>query len=285
MSLGGGFLLGHARARLHSLAVDVGHAFRDLGQQLGRVEPPERALGDQQRFPDDRRRVLHLCENETAIADKVEQGVLVLGADLRVIVPYLCYLLSVDPGDPAVLAMDPQQRRAEIFDALRQLLVQASQVRPQVMVIEDVRWLDKTSEESLVYSADSIPGARILQILTYRPGYTHPFGEDTFHTRIALGTLSPEDSVQMAQAVLAAESLPEELKSLIVTKAEGNPFFVEEVVKSLQEVGAIRRDGERYVSAHRLDEIVVPDTIQDVIMARIDRLEEAPKKTLQLGGF
>jgi predicted ATPase len=76
--------------------------------------------------------------------------------------------------------------------------------------------------------------------------------------------------------------LPQELKSLIVKKAEGNPFFVEEVVKSLQEVGAIRREGERYLLARRLEEIFVPDTIQDVIMARIDRLDEAAKKTLQL---
>jgi predicted ATPase len=137
------------------------------------------------------------ADSEAVIADKVEQGVLVLGEDLRALVPYLRYLLSVDPGDPAVLAMDPQQRRAEIFDALRQLLVRASQVRPQVMVIEDVHWIDKTSEESLLYSTDSIPAARILQILTYRRGYTHPFGEHTYHTRIALGSLSTMDSVQM----------------------------------------------------------------------------------------
>ena len=95
--------------------------------------------------------------------------------------------------------MDPRQRRAEIFDALRQLLVRASQVRPQVMVIEDVHWIDKASEESLLYTADSIPGARILQILTYRPGYAQPFGEHTYHTRIALSTLFTDDSIQMAQ--------------------------------------------------------------------------------------
>src|SRR5260370_18172050 len=86
----------------------------------------------------------------------------------------------------------------------------------------------------------------------------------------------------MAQAMLATESLPVELQRLIVQKAEGNPFFVEEVVKSLQEVGAIRREGSRYALTRRLDEVVIPDTIQDVIMARIDRLADAPKKTLQL---
>jgi class 3 adenylate cyclase/tetratricopeptide (TPR) repeat protein len=221
-------------------------------------------------------------DSETAIATKVEHSVLLLGEDLRRLVPYLRYLLSVDPGDPTVLTMDPRQRRAEMFDALRQLLVRASHVRPQVMVIEDVHWIDKASEESLIYTADSIPGARILQILTYRPGYAQPFGEHSYHTRLVLRTLSTEDSIQMAQTVLTAESLPDELKSMIVTKAEGNPFFVEEVVKSLRELGAIRQEGERSVLARRLEEIVVPDTIQGVIMARIDRLAEAPKKTLQL---
>jgi class 3 adenylate cyclase/tetratricopeptide (TPR) repeat protein len=221
-------------------------------------------------------------DGAATIAAKVEQGVLLLGEDLRPIVPYLRYLLSVDPGDAAVLAMDPQQRRAEIFDALRCLLVRAAEVRPQVIVIEDLHWIDEASERSLLYSADSVPGCRVLQIFTYRPGYTHPFGERTYHTRIALTTLSSEDSVRIAQAVLAAQSLPEELQSLIVSKAEGNPFFVEEVGKSLQELGAIRRDGDRYVLARPLDEIIVPNVIQDVIMARIDRLDESPKKTLQL---
>jgi class 3 adenylate cyclase/tetratricopeptide (TPR) repeat protein len=221
-------------------------------------------------------------DTEAAIGTKVEAGIRLLGEDLHPLGRYVRYLLSVDPGDATVLAMDPRQRRAEIIDTLRQLLARASQLRPQVMVIEDVHWIDKASEESLLHVADSIPGARILQILTYRPGYTQPFGEHSYHTRIALTTLSTEDSVQMAEAVLAAGRLPEELKSLIVTKAEGNPFFVEEVVRSLQELGAIRREGERYVPARRLDEIVIPDTIQDVIMARIDRLEEALKKTLQL---
>jgi tetratricopeptide (TPR) repeat protein len=86
----------------------------------------------------------------------------------------------------------------------------------------------------------------------------------------------------MAQAMLATEHLPRALQTLIVQKAEGNPFFVEEVVKSLQEVGAIRRAGDDYVLSKPLEEIVVPDTIQDVLMARIDRLEETSKKTLQL---
>jgi tetratricopeptide (TPR) repeat protein len=221
-------------------------------------------------------------DTEGTIIQKVERAVLRLGADLRQILPYLKYLLSVDPGDPTVAGMDAKLRRAELFDALRRLLVRAAEVHPQVFVLEDVHWTDKATEESLLFTADSIPGSRILHVLTYRPGYVHPFGERTYYTRLALDSLSAADSVQMARAALAAESLPGELQALIVRKAEGNPFFVEEVVKSLQEMGAIRRAGDGWALTKRLDEVFIPDSIQDVIMARIDRLEEAPKKTLQL---
>jgi class 3 adenylate cyclase/tetratricopeptide (TPR) repeat protein len=219
---------------------------------------------------------------EGTIVTKIERGVLRLGEDLRPTLPYLRYLLSVDPGDPAVLSMDPQQRRGEIFDALRRLTVRAAEVRPQVTVYEDGHWMDQATDEYLLFTADSIPTSRVLRILTYRTGYSHPFGDRTYHTRIALNTLSIEHSVEMAQGILATASLPEELKALIARKAEGNPFFVEEVVKSLLEVGALRRTEGGYILARRLDEIFVPDTIQDVIMARIDRLAEAPKRTLQL---
>jgi tetratricopeptide (TPR) repeat protein len=219
---------------------------------------------------------------EGTIVTKIERGVLRLGEDLRPTLPYLRYLLSIDPGDSAVLTMDPQQRRGEIFDALRRLTVRAAEVRPQVAVFEDGHWMDQATEEYLLFTADSIPTSRVLRILTYRTGYSHPFGERTYHTWIALNTLSSEQSVAMAQAILATKRLPEALKALVARKAEGNPFFVEEVVKSLLEVGVLRRTVDGYMLAKRLDEIVVPDTIQDVIMARIDRLAEAPKRTLQL---
>ena len=260
---------------------------RRLGDEATWIEGRSMSFGRSMAFHpliDLLRRNFRIEESDTEemIVAKVERSVLRLGEDLRPFLPYLRYLLSVDPGDAAVLAMDPQQRRGEIFDALRRLTLRASEVRPQVTVFEDAHWMDQATEAYLLFMADSIPTSRVLRILTYRTGYVQPFGERTYHTRIALNTLSTEHSVEMAQALLATESLPEELKALIVRKAEGNPFFVEEVVKSLLEVGALRRAGDGYVLAKRLDEIFVPDTIQDVIMARIDRLQEAPKRTLQL---
>jgi tetratricopeptide (TPR) repeat protein len=259
---------------------------RRLGDEATWIEGRSMSFGRSMAFHpliDLLRRNFRIEESDTEgmIVTKVERSVLRLGEDLRPLLPYLRYLLSVDPGDAAVLAMDPQQRRGEIFDALRRLTLRASEVRPQVTVFEDAHWMDQATEAYLLFMADSIPASRVLRILTYRTGYVQPFGDRTYHTRIALNTLSTEHSIEMAQALLATASLPEELKALIVRKAEGNPFFVEEVVKSLLEVGALRRTGDGYVLAKRLDEIFVPDTIQDVIMARIDRLQEAPKRALQ----
>jgi class 3 adenylate cyclase/tetratricopeptide (TPR) repeat protein len=221
-------------------------------------------------------------DTEETIVAKIERGVLIIGEELRPALQYIRHLLSVDPGDSAVLSMDPQLRRGEIFAALRRLLLSAAEQRPQVVVFEDLHWMDKATEECLQGIADSITRSRVLLIVTYRPEYHHPFGERSYHMRVALDALTIADSAEMTKAILTTERLPEELDALIVRKAEGNPFFVEEVVKSLQEIGAIRPAGEQYVLAKRLDEIFIPDTIQDVIMARIDRLAEAPKKTLQL---
>src|SRR5215510_4009877 len=260
---------------------------RRLGDEATWIEGRSMSFGHSMAFHpliDLLRRNFRIEESDTEemLVAKVERGVLRLGGDLRPILPYLRYLLSVDPGEATVLAMNSQQRRGEIFEALQRLTLRASEVRPQVTVFEDAHWMDQATEAYLLFMADSIPTSRVLRILTYRPGYVQPFGDRTYHTRVALNTLSTEHSVEMAQALLATESLPKELKALIVRKAEGNPFFVEEVVKSLLEVGTLRRAADGYVLAKRLNEIFVPNTIQDVIMARIDRLEEAPKRTLQL---
>jgi len=221
-------------------------------------------------------------DDEEAVIRRLQYGILTLREDLRSIIPYIRNLVGVDPGDPAVSSMDPQERRGELFYALRRLLLQAAEVDPQVVVYEDVHWTDKATEEYLTLIADGLPTSRVLVILTYRTGYTHPFGERSYQTRLMPGALSTEESVAMARAMLVAERLPDDLQALLARKAEGNPFFVEEVVKSLREARSIRRVGDAWVLTKRLEDVVVPDTIQGVIAARIDRLPEAPKRALQV---
>jgi predicted ATPase len=129
---------------------------------------------------------------------------------------------------------------------------------------------------------DSVPELRALLVFTYRPEYARSFGERTYVSRLVPSALSSDESARMVAALLATDALPDELRGLVGTKAEGNPFYVEELVKSLEESGALRRVGTRYELARAIGEIAVPGTVQDVIAARIDRLAEAPKRTLQL---
>jgi class 3 adenylate cyclase len=220
-------------------------------------------------------------DSEAAVAEKIEHYVLRLSEDLRRRVPYLRFLLSVDPGDASVATMDPRKRRTEIFDAVWHLTLRAAEVRPQVIVFEDAHSMDLATKEYLAHVADSLPATRVLLVLAYRPGYAQPFGDRTYHRRIALTAFSTEDTVRMAHAALQTESLPDEVQALIASKAEGNPFFVEQILKTLVETEALRRSDGGYTLTHRLGDIFIPETIQDLIMARIDRLAEMPKKTLQ----
>jgi class 3 adenylate cyclase/tetratricopeptide (TPR) repeat protein len=221
-------------------------------------------------------------DSESVIAAKIQTGIAEIGEDTKSAAPYVRALLSVDPGDAEVRSMNPAQRRGETFDVLRRLLVRAAERQPQVYVIEDLHWVDSASEQFLVSLVDSVARLRALLVFTYRPGYANPFGERSYVTRLVPAALSPDDSARMAAAVLAADDLPPELRRIVGGKAEGNPFYVEELVKSLEESGAVRRVDGALALARPLTELVIPETIHDVVAARIDRLAEAPKRTLQL---
>jgi len=230
------------------------------------------------------KRNFHIEENdpEEKIVKKIEQGILQFGDDLRTLLPFFRYLITHDSGDASVQSMAPQLRRSEILRSLRHLLIRTAEVRPQILLFEDLHWFDQATDDALVYLANSIKNSRVLVVCTYRPGYENPIGDRAFHTRVMLPTLSAEDSLEMTRLMLATGDLPETLQRLIVNKAEGNPLFVEEIVRSLRESGTIRQVEGRYELTKPVEDVVVPTIIQDVLMARIDRLEDDLKKTLQI---
>ena len=230
------------------------------------------------------RRVCRIEEGDTSVVTgiKLEEHLRRLDERLLPALPFLRVLLGLDAGDPSVDAMDPKLRRVEIFNATRQMLARAAEIRPHVLVLEDAHWMDSASEEWTARLSESLAAQRVLLVITYRPGYSPAFGDHTFHTRLALTTLSSADSVRMSRDLLGADQLPPELEALIVSKAEGNPFFVEELVRSVEELGAVRREGTRLVVSRPLDAALVPDTVEDVVTARIDRLADAPRRALRV---
>ena len=220
-------------------------------------------------------------DGEPEIIAKVEHGMRRMG-ELEPHIPYIRYLLSVDPGDPAILAMDAGARRKKLFDAARALAIRGAALRPLVLVFEDLHWIDTSSEEHLTTLVNSATGVPLMLILTYRVGYAPRFGGRSFHTALTLASLSERDAIAMAGRVLGTEQFPQELKAALMEKAEGVPLFVEEVTKTLLDLGILRLENDRYRMVRGLGEVSVPDTIQGIIMARLDRLGEDGKRTVQL---
>ena len=220
-------------------------------------------------------------DGEPEIISKIEHRMHRMGA-LEAHIPFIRYLLGVDPGDPEVVAMDAAARRKKLLEAGLAFTVRGARLRPLVLVMEDLHWIDTSSEESLDFAMDSVAGLPLMLLLTYRVGYTPPFGSRSFHTTLALRSLSEAESLAMAGRVLGSEQFPEELQTVLMDKAEGVPLFIEELTKTLFDLGVLRREDSGYRMVKGLADVNVPDTSRAIIMARLDRLGEDGKRAVQL---
>jgi tetratricopeptide (TPR) repeat protein len=151
------------------------------------------------------------------------------------------------------------------------------------MVIEDLHWIDKSSEEALRYVLESISGSKIVLIFTYRPEFVHTWGGRSYHSQINLNRLSNRESLAMVNYLLGTEDIESELENLILEKTEGVPFFIEEFLKSIKDLIFIERKDNKYRLMKDIQDLVIPSTIQDIIMARVDSLPEGAKEVLQTG--
>jgi DNA-binding NtrC family response regulator/tetratricopeptide (TPR) repeat protein len=201
------------------------------------------------------------------IRDKVDRSLAAVDVD-RASALYVQHLLGLREGAEALATITPEAIKLRTLEALRQMILNASRRRPLVIVIEDLHWIDPTSEELLGSLVESVPSAPILFVATYRPGYRPPWLDRSYATQIALPPLSHDDSLAIVQSVLQHD-VPETLSRVILDKADGNPFFLEELCRVVDD----RPDGEALST--------VPDTIEDVLLARIHRLADGPRRLLQ----
>jgi DNA-binding CsgD family transcriptional regulator len=152
-----------------------------------------------------------------------------------------------------------------------------------VLVIEDLHWVDPTTAEFLTFLLEHVAGARVLLLCTYRPEFVCTWSRKSYHRVIALTPLAPPDGSQMLTALLGTPHIQDDLVRLVLDKAEGVPFFIEELVTSLRETGAIALQDSQWRLTVRAPTVPVPDTVEEVLMARIDRLPEGAKSILQIG--
>jgi class 3 adenylate cyclase/tetratricopeptide (TPR) repeat protein len=184
---------------------------------------------------------------------------------------FLLRLLDVGEGQEGLADLEPQVIHNRTFATLRRVLFRASELRPVILEIEDLHWMDATSEEFVNELVERLPGARFLLLLTYRSGYKPGWMEKSYATQIPMRQLSSQDSRALVEAILTRGGLPPGLTDEILDKAEGNPFFLEELARALAD-----REHAGETEPHS-----VPDTVQGLIMARMDRLPEEHKRVVQ----
>jgi len=179
---------------------------------------------------------------------------------------WLLHLIGVTDDANATDKLSPEAIKARTFEALRALLLKAAVRQPLVVIVEDLHWIDRTSEEFLSTLVGQLTAARILFVATSRHGYRPPWMDRSYVTQVTIAPLSAGDSARLLKSVAGDQSIDEGMVSAILKRGEGNPFFLEELARAVLAQG---------------DAAAIPETVQGVIMARLDRLPDAAKRVLQ----
>ncbi len=209
------------------------------------------------------------ADDAAAAGEKIRQTLGRAGMDPVKLTPHLLDLLGYKDGIEGLDLAPPDAIKVGISEALRQITLGASHRHPLLVVIEDLHWIDQASEELLASMVDGLPGAAVLLVATYRPGYEPPWTNRSFATQLSLPPLSNEDSLTVTRSVLPTVALPRAVAEVILSRAEGNPFFLEELALSIQDRGGVAGD------------LAVPDTVQGVLLSRIGHLAETEQALLQ----
>ncbi len=206
--------------------------------------------------------------------------------------PTVAHLLGIqiEARQHAEQQPDPQTLKSQLILALRALLESLTARDPAILAIEDIHWADAATIELLVLLTELTDHLPLMILVTSRPDPEGSAWDLRFHAQrnfphrlveISLAALRPEDTAQLVRNLLHVAELPEDLKGRIMERAEGNPFFLEEILRSLIDDGVLQREGNRWISGRRLERLAMPDTLRGVIAARIDRLPQDVKATLQ----
>jgi class 3 adenylate cyclase/tetratricopeptide (TPR) repeat protein/DNA-binding XRE family transcriptional regulator len=203
------------------------------------------------------------------VVQKVRFGLQEVGLNADRHAPYVLHLLGLGEGVTVLSQLSAEAVKSRMFETLRTWSLHGSRRRPLIIAVEDLHWVDRSSEEYLASLAECLAGAPILLMCTWRPGYRPPWAEHSYVTQLGLRRLGPRDSLGLVSSVLGEQEVPGELAQVILERGEGNPFFLEELARAVADRSAVESAS------------FVPDTIQDVLMARIDRLDETPRQLLQ----
>jgi predicted ATPase/class 3 adenylate cyclase len=215
------------------------------------------------------------------IREKVTGKLLTLDEQLGAALPAILSLFGVSATDPHWQSLGPTERRQRVLGAVKHLVLRESQVQPIVLLFEDLHWIDSETQALLDSIVESLPTARILMLVNYRPEYRHDWGGRSYYTQLRIDPLAAESAAVLLDGLIGVGRPLESLKRLLIQRTEGNPFFLEESVRTLVETGVVVGERGALRLVKPLDSIQVPATVQAVLAARIDRLSPPVKHLLQ----
>jgi len=230
-------------------------------------------------------RVFEWSQNEAHDAKlaKLGRGLEEAGVALAEALPLLAVLLSLPAPERYPLPpMSPERQKQKTLEALGGLLLALAADKPALFIVEDLHWVDPTTTELLTRLLDQVPTARLLALLTARPSFTAPWPARSHLTSLTLTRFTGKQTETMVSRVLGPKPLPAEVLRQIVSKTDGVPLFVEELTKMVLESGLLAEQEDRYELTAPLPPLAIPSTLQDSLMARLDRLA-AVKEVAQLG--
>ena len=220
-------------------------------------------------------------DDKRKIREKVIGKLLSLDRALEPSLGALLALLEASVDDEEWTRLEPAERRRRTFDGVRHLLLRESRVQPLVIVFEDLHWIDSESQAVVDSLVESLPGARLLLLVNYRPEYQHGWGSKTYYTQLRMDPLAPTSAAELLSLRLGADASLDGLKRVLIERTEGNPLFLEESVRTLVETKALAGEPGAYRLAEPIHAIQVPASVHAVLAARIDRLPVDGKRLLQ----
>ena len=215
------------------------------------------------------------------IREKVTGKLLTLDEGLKPLLTPFLTLFDVAVDDEAWQALDPSQHRRRTLDAVKTLLLRESAVQPLAVVFEDLHWIDGETQVFLDSLVESLPASRILLLANYRPEYSHGWGSKTFYSQRRIDPLPAESADELLVAMLGEDAALAPLRETLIERTAGNPFFLEESVRTLVEAGILSGAPGAYQLTDEAATVEVPATVQGVLAARIDRLPADNKRLLQ----
>src|SRR5262245_39530452 len=215
------------------------------------------------------------------IREKVTGKLLTLDRALEPTLPALLALLDVPMDDTQWHTLDPAQRRRRTLDAIRQLLLREAREQALLLIFEDLHWIDGETQSLLDGLVESLPAARLLLLVNYRPEYSHAWGSKTYYRQLRIDPLPPENADELLDALLGTDTALAPLKNLLVEQTDANPLFLEESVRALVETGALTGERGTYRLTRPVEQLRMPATVQAILGARIDRLVPEAKRLLQ----